>query len=38
IYLCVLKQKVERFTKDFATKEFDGWFDYKYNPSLNEGK
>ncbi|ETM98753.1 hypothetical protein PPTG_19314 [Phytophthora nicotianae INRA-310] len=37
-YLCVLKQKVERFNKEFATKEFDGWFDSKYNPSLNEGK
>jgi hypothetical protein len=37
-YLCVLKQNVERFNKDFATKEFDGWFDSKYHPSLNEGK
>ncbi|KAG3184267.1 hypothetical protein PC128_g13820 [Phytophthora cactorum] len=37
-YLCVLKQKVERFNKEFATKEFDGWFDSKYRPSLNEGK
>ncbi|ETN10594.1 hypothetical protein PPTG_10702 [Phytophthora nicotianae INRA-310] len=37
-YLCVLKQKVERFNKEFAIKEFDGWFDSKYNPSLNEGK
>ncbi|GMF12650.1 unnamed protein product [Phytophthora lilii] len=37
-YLCVLKQKVERFNKEFASKEFDGWFDSKYSPSLNEGK
>ncbi|GMF23579.1 unnamed protein product [Phytophthora lilii] len=37
-YLCVLKQKVERFNKEFATKEFDGWFDSKYHPLLNEGK
>uniref|UniRef100_K3X353 Uncharacterized protein n=1 Tax=Globisporangium ultimum (strain ATCC 200006 / CBS 805.95 / DAOM BR144) TaxID=431595 RepID=K3X353_GLOUD len=37
-YLCVLKQKLERFDKAYATKEFDGWFDSKYHPSLNEGR
>lgn len=37
-YLCVINQKVERFNKEFAVKEFNGWFDSKYHPSLNEGK
>ncbi|POM77627.1 Hypothetical protein PHPALM_4967 [Phytophthora palmivora] len=37
-YLCVLKQKVERFNKEFATKKINGWFDSKHHPSLNEGK
>ncbi|KAL7682177.1 hypothetical protein Plhal304r1_c051g0134731 [Plasmopara halstedii] len=33
-YLCVLKQKEERFKKNFATKTFDGWLDIKYNSTL----
>ncbi|KAF4032249.1 hypothetical protein GN244_ATG15829 [Phytophthora infestans] len=28
----------QHFNKAFATEEFDGRFDSKYNPSLNEGK
>ena len=37
-YLCILKAMTDRFDQTAAMKEFSGWEDSKYHPTLNEAQ